>query len=202
MQRAVEPCEFPLPTPSRPLAGPSVDLDPLFAPRSIRIYQLVSLQQPRLSEDHYKYASRRLSFGVTSPNDASVALMRAIPNSHSKINRESEYYIKTERVNWKADPRVGKTQGKQRRLAAEGGQVFRLAVEKLAVAEAATGGKRRKAAERRDAVDGSERFSRCEDRCRGDGKIIESRLSHRSTKEIFHRPTNFLAKWPCIKIAG
>lgn len=47
----------------------------------------------------------------------------------------------------------------------------------------------------------SERFSWCEHRWRGDGKIIESRLSHRRTKEIFHRPTNFLAKWPCIKIA-
>lgn len=48
----------------------------------------------------------------------------------------------------------------------------------------------------------SERFSWCEHCWRGDGKIIESRLSHRRTKEIFHRPTNFLAKWPCIKIAG
>lgn len=48
----------------------------------------------------------------------------------------------------------------------------------------------------------SERFSWCEHRWRGDGKIIESRLSHRRTKEIFHRPTNFLAKWSCIKIAG
>lgn len=47
----------------------------------------------------------------------------------------------------------------------------------------------------------SERFSWCEHHWRGDGKIIESRLSHRRTKEIFHRPTNFLAKWPCIKIA-
>lgn len=48
----------------------------------------------------------------------------------------------------------------------------------------------------------SERFSWREHRWRGDGKIIESRLSHRRTKEIFHRPTNFLAKWSwCIKIA-
>lgn len=30
-------------------------------------------------------------------------------------------------------------------------------------------------------------------------EIIEYRLSHRRTKEIFHHPTNFLAKWPCAK---
>lgn len=32
-------------------------------------------------------------------------------------------------------------------------------------------------------------------RVRLDGEIIENRLSHRRTKEIFPRPTNSLAKW-------
>lgn len=56
--------------------------------------------------------------------------------------------------------------------------VFQWAVEKRAAE--AMNGKRGK--EERPERRGSERFSLCEHRWRGDGKIIESRLSHRQDK--------------------
>lgn len=36
-------------------------------------------------------------------------------------------------------------------------------------------------------------------RVRPDGEIIENGLSHRRTKEIFHRPTNSLVKWAGVQ---